>query len=425
MTTDVTMKLYDRAFFYTSYSMSWEGLIAQTLRGSLQKTTSGSTITYADRFSGLEVMVTTAGSDVTGITISGPVGQDGAATDQVLADLDLTAGALTTARLENVFKSYANSSGASGKLAAMLDGFSYDITTVDTGFAGGQVPVVPMLSGGNGDDVFRFGGLTTFVFGSRGNDTYMGSASGGEVVDYSMLLKGVKLTKSGTDRMIEKADGSVDTLTGIDGLTGTEKGDKFKVGLGAVNAYVQGMGGNDLLGGGTKADALDGGDGNDKIYGRNGDDLIFGGTGDDVLNGGNGDDILFGSMGYGASYYDENDVMIGGKGSDLFVLETSAFAIYGTLFTTIKDFKNGTDFIGLIGSDFTFYDGAADNLVFSDLDIRDSAEGAVISVDGTDIALVEDIAASQLTRRDFVEMVNMEQLGTQFFIEHEAFLNFF
>ena len=197
MTTDVTMKLYDRAFFYTSYSMSWEGLIAQTLRGSLQKTTSGSTITYADRFSGLEVMVTTAGSDVTGITISGPVGQDGAATDQVLADLDLTAGALTTARLENVFKSYANSSGASGKLAAMLDGFSYDITTVDTGFAGGQVPVVPMLSGGNGDDVFRFGGLTTFVFGSRGTTTTVLRAATAPILSRTSLTHSFSISSAG------------------------------------------------------------------------------------------------------------------------------------------------------------------------------------------------------------------------------------
>ena len=72
----------------------------------------------------------------------------------------------------------------------------------------------------------------------------------------------------------------------------------------------------------------------------------------------------------------------------------------------IRDFKDGEDFLGLIGFDFVLGGTNSDNLVFSDLSIRDTANGAMISHDGNDLALLNKVAASDLTREDFVELVN-------------------
>jgi PKD repeat protein len=60
-------------------------------------------------------------------------------------------------------------------------------------------------------------------------------------------------------------------------------------------AWVDGMGGNDLICGGPGNDHLIGGDGKDKIQGNGGDNIIEGGTGNDTLIGHAGDTLIGGT----------------------------------------------------------------------------------------------------------------------------------
>lgn len=425
MASDVTISIFDRAFFYTNYGFSWQAIIAQTLRGSVAKTSTATETVYTDRFSGLEITVQTAGAAVTGLTVTGPVPVGGVMTDQVLVGATFAAGAVTKTELLNAFNSYSATGGTSNKLANLLDSLSFDVTAVDTGFDAGVDPLVPVLFGGSKDDIFRLNNPVNLVFASGGNDTYIGNV-GADLVQYTMQGRGLKMVKSGTDRLIEKADGTTDTLKGIEGIHGTEGADNFRIGLGGVNAYLHGAGGKDVLGGGNKADLLDGGEGDDTLLGRGGDDLLIGGNGNDFLDGSTGNDILIGGSGYGAAFSQERDELRGGGGRDLFVIETTQFPAFASVFTVIKDFVDGTDFIGLIGSAFDLSGfGQPDNMIFKDLSFRDTAAGAVIAHNGVDVALVENVLAADLTRRDFVEMVDLNQLSTQFAFENDTFVYYF
>lgn len=261
------------------------------------------------------------------------------------------------------------------------------------------------FGGTRNDDIFRMNDSPNTVFGSAGSDKYFGG-SNYDQISYSGLSGGLKMSKSGEARLIEKSNGDIDTLRNIEGLLGTEGNDNFRVGLGGVISVIRGGGGNDKIGGGSKGDHLDGGEDNDTLIGRGGADLLVGGAGNDALNGGGGNDILIGSNGYGG-FTAESDDMKGGSGRDLFVLEALSFSIGGgENFVRIRDFRDGTDFIGLIGFDFSIAGADSDNLVFGDLSIRNTANGAMISHEGTDLALLNNVLASELSREDFVELVN-------------------
>ncbi|MGL5631100.1 MAG: calcium-binding protein, partial [Azovibrio sp.] len=63
---------------------------------------------------------------------------------------------------------------------------------------------------------------------------------------------------------------------------------------------VFGLGGADIIDGGTKDDIIHGGAGNDTLFGNAGNDMLIGGTGNDTLSGGIGDDTYIYSRGDGA-----------------------------------------------------------------------------------------------------------------------------
>lgn len=78
---------------------------------------------------------------------------------------------------------------------------------------------------------------------------------------------------------------------GIISLTGgpqPETIDAFDYSLTGV--FIDGLGGDDLLIGGTLGDLLEGGDGDDELRGGDGDDTLTGGDGDDTFNCGAGTD---------------------------------------------------------------------------------------------------------------------------------------
>jgi hypothetical protein len=71
----------------------------------------------------------------------------------------------------------------------------------------------------------------------------------------------------------------------------------------------------------SKSQTLNGGAGADTITGGSGADTIYGGIGTDTISGGLNDDTLFGDAGNDIITFAEGDVVYGGDGDDLFVLE--------------------------------------------------------------------------------------------------------
>ena len=82
---------------------------------------------------------------------------------------------------------------------------------------------------------------------------------------------------------------------------------------------IRGLGGIDLLRGGSGNDTIEGGDGPDSLYGDQGNDRISGGSGDDLLRGGRGDDTLDGGAGRDMIRADLGDDRIMGSAGDDYI----------------------------------------------------------------------------------------------------------
>ena len=67
---------------------------------------------------------------------------------------------------------------------------------------------------------------------------------------------------------------------------------------------------------GNMADEIDGGAGNDRLYGQAGNDTLIGGDGNDRLIGGEGADRIDGGAGNDRIYFDADDTIRGGEGTD-------------------------------------------------------------------------------------------------------------
>jgi serralysin len=174
-----------------------------------------------------------------------------------------------------------------------------------------------VLSGGDGNDVFTGGAGNDTIQGGNGVDRMEGGAgddvlAGGADIDTAMYRSAtsavtVNLALTGA----QNTGGSgVDTLTGIERLTGSNFSDSL-TGNSDANV-IYGANGNDTINGGAGmdrlqgdggADILNGGDGNDVLVGVAGNDSLNGGDGFDRLYGGAGDDSLNGGTGYDILYY--------------------------------------------------------------------------------------------------------------------------
>lgn len=157
----------------------------------------------------------------------------------------------------------------------------------------------------------------------------------------------------------------------------------------------QGTSGSDVLNGTILADIIDGKRGNDQIFGSSGNDTLLGNMGNDVLLGGDDDDSLMG-MGdsdrlLGGAGNDRLmggtgiDTLIGGDGQDVFGLKRKEGR------DVILDFQDGYDKLALAG-----------NLTWRALAIAQQGKNTLISVAGSDLALLRNVAASSITAADFV-----------------------
>jgi Ca2+-binding RTX toxin-like protein len=158
-----------------------------------------------------------------------------------------------------------------------------------------------VLDGAGGNDTLHGDGGDDTLIGGTGNDTLDGGANnavnpltgiGGDTADYSSssVSLNIALTSGGATNVSDGL-GGLDTLTGIENLTG-----------GSVGDTLTGDGGNNILigNGGTNV-----------LNGLGGDDRLVGGDAHDVLNGGSGNDVLIGGAG--------SDTLSGGDDADRFV----------------------------------------------------------------------------------------------------------
>ncbi|MDZ3838128.1 MAG: calcium-binding protein [Rhodospirillales bacterium] len=314
---------------------------------------------------------------------------------------------------------------------------------LDQGVNSGRSPTGAIVgSGGAGADTLRVDSvaiqptdLTVTLKGGAGADKlsatawiveYDGSAMGGGNPDRLVGGAGddVYEVYEQKDLVVERPNEGYDTVVARDtdytlpsdveklemnpAIYGTDPKDRHGVGndldnliLGwAVTDGVQrldGAGGDDVIYGGTFADAIDGGDGNDTLYGRRdglgdtdtdtlrggpGNDKIHGGLGiddradtadevygdagnDDIWAGG-GDDMVYGGDGndnlYGQS---DNDTLRGGAGNERVYGGTGNDTLYGDL---------GADTVrGGAGLDLC--DGGAGNDRYDYKDVTDSSPG--------------------------------------------------
>lgn len=146
------------------------------------------------------------------------------------------------------------------------------------------------------------------------------------------------------------------------------------------NAATGGPGEDTMIGSGGN-DTLRGNRGNDSISGGGDNDFLYGGRDNDYLNGDDEDDLISGEFG--------NDVLIGGNGRDRFVLESGGGA------DIIVDFEDSQDLIAL-----------SRGLTFAQIRITQGNDGALISIPitGEILATLTGVAASQISRPDFVQL---------------------
>jgi Ca2+-binding RTX toxin-like protein len=140
-----------------------------------------------------------------------------------------------------------------------------------------------IMDGGNGNDLLAGGTGADYMAGGAGNDTYIVDSAGDRVVEVEGQT-GFFIDPGGTD--VVRASVSCDL---------TRYGWQFidKVVLtGAAAANVNGNALANTLIGNAAANVLSGGNGQDTLSGGAGDDTLIGGAGRDVLTGGNGADAF-------------------------------------------------------------------------------------------------------------------------------------
>ncbi|MGB7371160.1 calcium-binding protein [Erythrobacter sp.] len=129
---------------------------------------------------------------------------------------------------------------------------------------------IEWLKFADGNEI-RIGDLTSFVIGTNGDDTLIGTEGndfvyGGGGDDTLFLLAGDDIGNGGSGADFVSGDAGKDLIVGGSGID-----------------FISGEAGDDTLSG-------DGGD--DRVYGGDGHDLISGGRGNDVLVGGKGNDVF-------------------------------------------------------------------------------------------------------------------------------------
>jgi Ca2+-binding RTX toxin-like protein len=295
---------------------------------------------------------------------------------------------------DNVIKGFAGNDTLEGDTG----GDTLEAGADNDSVIGGQGDDV--LEGGAGNDTLEAGDGADTLNGGAGDNSLLGS-SGIDLVDYSDETDGMSFTLSGTT--LVDHDGWMDTLTGIEGVIGSNNsssGDSL-VG-GAAQDFFVGLAGDDTLQGENSHDTLDGGAGNDSLDGGSGDDSISGGDGDDNIDGGDGSDTIDGGAGDDTIQGGEGtftqggreDSLLGGDGFDYVSFEDHS--IYGVdvsldaagdgTYSSANTIFKYFDFEGIIGSTYedTLHGNDSDNVIYGLGGDSDSGYDSIYGGEGDD-----------------------------------------
>ncbi len=222
------------------------------------------------------------------------------------------------------------------------------------------------LTGSDGDDLLIGMEGNDFMDGGEGGDTYLVSGFQGvdTIMDSGLEVVGDPVPgepMANWDVLLAGKKGTVFYMSSFSSINGIEE--ISAGGFGGVD--IRGTAGDNVLDFSetllTGIAFINGLGGDDVITGSWGDDFILGGGGNDTLDGGGGDDWLWGN-----------------SGSDTFVLNGPDDGV-----DTIVDFTVGEDVIDLSGVDGVIeYDQRGDD--------------AVMSVNGSDFAVFLDTATADL-----------------------------
>ena len=199
------------------------------------------------------------------------------------------------------------------------------------------------LSGFGGNDTLNGGGGNDVLFGSSGADVLNGGSGFDFVAYFDGGSQGVTVNLA-TGRAVD-AFGQLDTLSNIEGVSGTEL--------------------RDIVTGSNTAERINGRGGDDNLFGGGGADTMSGGGGNDVISGGEGADILTGSFGADIFRYSSvGDSTTSSSGRDI-----------------ITDFATGVDRIDVssVDADVTVAGNQAFDLIFGSGGFTDAGQARVVN----------------------------------------------
>ena len=209
-------------------------------------------------------------------------------TDMVQSSVSFT----LSANVENLTLTGSSAADATGNAGANILAGNSAANTL-TGGDGADT-----LNGGSGDDTLDGGLGNDTMLGGLGDDTYVVDSTGDTITEAS---------NEGADTVQAAFTYTIAGIANVENLTLT----------GTSVADATGNAGANVLTGNSAANTLTGGDGADTLYGGGGNDTIDGGDGDDRLVGGDGNDFLQG--GAGIDFFDTDagdDEIDGGEGAE-------------------------------------------------------------------------------------------------------------
>ena len=263
-----------------------------------------------------------------------------------------------------------------------------------------------VITGTEGDDVvFGEEGDDTFIGGQGGSDAFIGGA-GTDTVDYSALDPTSPIYVNLTDEAGQSGVGVPLFDFDLDGDIDADD---------AAGAAASGDYDYDLLNG---IENVTGGAGDDIIVGSDGANVLVGGLGDDILAGAGGDDTIVGGEGTDTAVFEDNfeeftvnldsdsgELSVGGSDLDGNDTLTGVEVLqFGDLTITVEDLLNAAmpdldvsavdtstveDVAVALPISASLADGVADGTETLSVTLSGIPEGAVLSVDGVPLEVVE------------------------------------
>lgn len=190
---------------------------------------------------------------------------------------------------------------------------------------------VDFIHGGDGDDTLDGGADNDFMYGEAGNDTMRGD------IGIDTMFGG-----DGNDTMYGGAEGDLmvggtgnDVMYGGDGVVDPlAVTDQVIIGGVLTNIFIRGLIDPETV---VAVALID-----DVIHGGQNDDVLYGGGGWDNLTGESGHDVL--SPGTGGAAQGGREVMNGGEGDDIYVIESDIdFAFMDINDTGLTQAQRGTN----------------------------------------------------------------------------------